>query len=188
MSGFRTIYCAFLTLFERIEILLRDHYVLAYADYLHSDSALWRINVAYLCSCGEIGSARADEVILRVPLHLQRAAVENDSESSDDRSIRAGDVIGVLKEVNATCFEYKREEVRRTVCRVSYSVTLSEHQFNFCLRSLHRLLFGTRILVWLFPTMPPQKIGLGWVVWSTEFWRNISRTVRKKKLEYLGPI
>ena len=119
MSGASIIYCRFLTLLESLQILLRDQYVLAYADYLYSDSALWRINVTYLCSCGEIGNARADEVILRVPLHLHRAAVENDSEPSDDRNIRAGDVIGVLKEVNATCFEYKREEVRRTVCRVS---------------------------------------------------------------------
>jgi nuclear pore complex protein Nup85 len=101
----------------RSGISLRDQYTLEYADYLHSDSALWRITVVYLCSCGNIGKERADEVILRVPLQLRRRK-DITVGSSEEERIRAGDVVGVLKEVNATCFEYHREEVRRTICRV----------------------------------------------------------------------
>lgn len=65
-------------------------------------------------SCEEIGQKRADEVLLRVPLQLN----EQNSDLKVDPRIRAGDIVGVLKDVNKTCFEYKREIVRRTVCRV----------------------------------------------------------------------
>lgn len=92
----------------------RDYHVLSYADYLHSDPALWRITVDYMYSCGEIGSRRADEVLVRVPLRMH----EQKSSRGVDSRIRAGEVVGVLKDVNKTCFEYSRESVRRTVCRV----------------------------------------------------------------------
>ena len=65
-------------------------------------------------SCEEIGQRRADEVLLRVPLRLN----EQNSDLKVDPRIRAGDIVGVLRDVNKTCFEYKRENVRRTVCRV----------------------------------------------------------------------
>ncbi len=65
-------------------------------------------------SCDEIGQRRADEVLLRVPLRLN----EQNSDLKVDPRIRAGDIVGVLRDVNKTCFEYKRENVRRTVCRV----------------------------------------------------------------------
>ncbi len=94
---------------------LRDEYILSYADYLHSDPALWRITVDYMYSCANIGKSRADEVLLRVPLQLH----EQTTDLRVDNRIRAGEIVGVLKDVNATCFEYRRESVRRTVCRVS---------------------------------------------------------------------
>jgi nuclear pore complex protein Nup85 len=71
-------------------------------------------------SCGEIGKCRADDILLRVPLRLH----EQNSDVKVDSRIRAGEVVGVLKDVNATCFEYRRENVRRTVCRVSFSVVM----------------------------------------------------------------
>jgi nuclear pore complex protein Nup85 len=74
---------------------------------------------------------RADEVILRVPLQLRRTKTVNAGSSEEER-IRAGDVIGTLKEVNATCFEYQRERVRRTICRVGqlvFSNALRVNQF-----------------------------------------------------------
>jgi nuclear pore complex protein Nup85 len=40
---------------------LRDQYILAYAEYLHCDPALWQITVDYMYSCGDIGRQRADE-------------------------------------------------------------------------------------------------------------------------------
>ena len=101
----------------------RDHHVLTYAEYLHSDPALWRITVDYMYSCGDVGKQRADEILLRVPLRLQEQ-----SESNVER-IRAGDVVGVLKDVNQTCFQYQREAVRRTVCRVGL-LNLS-HDFSY---------------------------------------------------------
>ena len=97
---------------------LRDEYILSYADYLHSDHGVWRITVAYMYTCGEIGQRRADEVLVRVPLRLQ----EQNSDRMVDSRIRAGEVVGVLKDVYQTCFEYKRENVRRTVCRVCLCV------------------------------------------------------------------
>ena len=74
---------------------------------------MWRITVDYMYSCGEVGQSRADEVLLRVPLKLQE-------------QIRAGEIVGVLKDVNRTCFEYKREAVRRTICRVGRYVTVAK--------------------------------------------------------------
>jgi nuclear pore complex protein Nup85 len=103
----------------RSGLSLRDEYILTYADYLHSDPALWRITVDYMYSCGEIGKCRADDILLRVPLRLH----EQNSDIKVDSRIRAGEVVGVLKDVNATCFEYRRENVRRTVCRVSPSLS-----------------------------------------------------------------
>lgn len=95
------------------DLSTRDEHVLSYADYLHSDPALWRVTVDYMYSCGNVGKERADEILLRVPLRLQ----EQDSE---ENKIRAGDVVGVLKDVNQTCFQHKREAVRRSVCRVRF--------------------------------------------------------------------
>lgn len=98
----------------RSGISLREQYILSYAEYLHSDPALWRITVDYMYSCGDAGKGRADEILLRVPLKLQ----EQNSDRQINSRIRAGDVVGVLRDVNKTCFQYKRENVRRTVCRV----------------------------------------------------------------------
>ena len=74
-------------------------------------------------------------MLLRVPLGFRtyfrptgsdpdgkKPAVEDDRtmDTEDEASrIRAGDIVGVLKEVNQCCFEHGREGVRRMVCRVS---------------------------------------------------------------------
>jgi len=96
---------------------MRDQHILAYAEYLHSDPALWRITVDYMYSCGIVGKERADEILIRVPLRLHEQSAES-AEKGTEKKIRAGDVVGVLKDVNQTCFEHQREAVRRTVCRV----------------------------------------------------------------------
>jgi nuclear pore complex protein Nup85 len=97
-------------------ISTRDQHILAYAEYLHSDPFIWRITVDYMYSCGEVGKQQADQILLRVPLRLQEH-----SESNVEGRIKAGDIVGALKDVNQTCFEYQREAVRRTVCRVRVS-------------------------------------------------------------------
>lgn len=68
----------------------------------------------------------ADQVLMRVALRLQ---TPKDSQAANEESarIRAGILDGVLKEVNATCFEHQREAVRRMVCRVRSQIFLREH-------------------------------------------------------------
>ncbi len=65
----------------------------------------------YMYSCGDVGKGMADQILLRVPLKLR--------EQNDSDRIREGDIVGVLKDVNETCFQHQREAVRRTICRVS---------------------------------------------------------------------
>ncbi|KAF9054665.1 Nup85 nucleoporin-domain-containing protein [Panaeolus papilionaceus] len=108
------------TVDEESQLTTRDRFVLEYAEYLHSDPALWRITVDYMYTCNDIGKARADEVLLRVPLRLQ----EQNFDRRVDSRIRAGEIVGVFKDVNKTCFDYKRENVRRTVCRILAAQTL----------------------------------------------------------------
>lgn len=110
----------FLIVFFRSGLSLREQYILSYADYLRSDPGLWRITVDYMYSCGDVGKSQADEILLRVPLKLQ----EQNSDRKINSRIRAGDVVGALKDVNKTCFQYKRENVRRTVCRVSVVLSI----------------------------------------------------------------
>ena len=93
----------------------RNFYVLSYAQYLHADSALWRITVAYMYSCGKIGAKTADEVLVRVPLRLH--GVGPTERNAGERSSK-GDLSGIIKDLNATCHEYERENVRRSICRV----------------------------------------------------------------------
>lgn len=101
---------------SRADISVRDQYILSYADYLHSDPALWRITVAYMCSCGSIGRERADQVLLRVPISLKSSS----GGSGDvNAAARSGEVPAALKAVVETCHEYGRESVRRMVCTVS---------------------------------------------------------------------
>lgn len=99
--------------------------MLSYANYLHSDGGLWRLAVDYMCTCGDIGKEMADEVLLRVPLKLTGSALMNgkvrergDQVQMEDQ-IEDGDLSEIVKELNATCYEYDREPVRRMICRVS---------------------------------------------------------------------
>ncbi|KAJ6591607.1 Nup85 nucleoporin-domain-containing protein [Mycena vulgaris] len=110
------------------DISIRDQHILAYAEYLHSDPALWRITVDYMYSCGDVGKERADEVLIRVPLRL------NDKSpilhGGDEGKIRAGNIVGVLKDVNQTCFDYRREAARRTVCRIAAQTLVREKDYG----------------------------------------------------------
>ena len=100
--------------------------MLAYAEYLQSDPGLWRITIDYMYSCGAIGRAMADEVLVRVPLRLQQPPAEGDAAAKEEAArIRSGQLAGVLESVSKACFEYKREEVRRTVCRVRPPLALA---------------------------------------------------------------
>lgn len=153
--------CPSLSLASRSDISVRDQYILSYADYLHSDPALWRITVAYMCSCGSMGRERADQVLLRVPITFKTSS----GNSGDvNAAARSGEVPAALKAVVETCHEYGRESVRRMVCTVSVPFATS----IFCLfsqvklyRSRHEISFNTRNMDWLFHTQPQQKTGLG---------------------------
>ncbi len=113
-----------LTLLSSAQLSLRQHYIINYAEYLLSDPALWRITVEYLYSCGEIGQGMADQVLMRVPLRLQ-APKDAAAAGEEAARIRSGHLAGVLKDVNQTCYEHQREEIRRMVCRVG---SIGSHQ------------------------------------------------------------
>lgn len=72
--------------------------------------------MAYMFSCGETGARSADEVLMHVPLRLRSIAHNQEEKSADN--LKSGDLASVVKDINATCYEYQREEVRRTICRV----------------------------------------------------------------------
>ncbi|KAI0057204.1 hypothetical protein BV25DRAFT_1872473 [Artomyces pyxidatus] len=120
---------------EESELSVRQQYVLAYAQYLHSDPALWRITVDYLCSCGPIGRERADQVLLRVPFNSKFqgghspivAEVQNGGLRSSD------DAVGVLNEVIRTCTEYERESARRMVSQIAAQKFLQEKQYGLAI-------------------------------------------------------
>ncbi|KAI0369186.1 hypothetical protein BV20DRAFT_1044625 [Pilatotrama ljubarskyi] len=114
------------------ELSLRQHYILDYAGYLHRDPALWRITVDYMYSCGEVGHGMADEVLMRVPLRLE---IPKDADAAGEEAvrIRAGHLAGVLKDVNETCFEYQREEIRRMVCRIAAQTFIKEKAFGLAI-------------------------------------------------------
>ncbi|OCH91378.1 hypothetical protein OBBRIDRAFT_753240 [Obba rivulosa] len=108
---------------------IRDHYILSYAEYMRSDPSLWRLTVDYMSSCSEIGKAMADQVLMHVPLRLHRPKGAHEGET-EIAQIHAGQLAGVLKEVIATCFEYKREEVRRMICRIAAQTFMQEKEYG----------------------------------------------------------
>ncbi|EIW58253.1 uncharacterized protein TRAVEDRAFT_123029 [Trametes versicolor FP-101664 SS1] len=114
------------------ELTLRQHHVLGYAEYLHTDPALWRITVDYMYSCGEVGREMADQVLMRVPLRLETPN-EADAIGDEAARIRAGHLAGVLKDINETCFEYKREEIRRMVCRIATQTFIKERKYGLAI-------------------------------------------------------
>lgn len=118
---------------EESELTVRDFYVLSYAQHLHSDSAMWRITVTYMYTCGKIGASTADEILLGVPLRLQgkpsSTTEGGDGEIVSDR----GDLSAIVKEVNATCHEYQREAVRRTVCRIAAQSFVQQKEYGLAI-------------------------------------------------------
>ncbi|KAI9062477.1 hypothetical protein FKP32DRAFT_1686414 [Trametes sanguinea] len=114
------------------ELSLRQHYILSYAEYLRTDPALWRITVDYLYSCGNVGREMADQVLMRVPLRLEKRA-STGTVGEEAARIRAGHLAGVLKDVNETCFEYQREEIRRMICRIAAQAFIKEKEYGLAI-------------------------------------------------------
>ncbi|KAG1899467.1 Nup85 nucleoporin-domain-containing protein [Suillus fuscotomentosus] len=114
---------------------VRDFYVLGYAQYLHVDPALWRITVAYMFSCGETGVRSADEALMHVPLKLRSVGsiTHSQGEQNGADNLKSGDLAGVVKDINATCYEYQREEVRRTICRIAAQTFVQEKEYGLAL-------------------------------------------------------
>jgi Nup85 Nucleoporin len=155
-----SVVCSLLNFASRSDISVRDQYILSYADYLHSDPALWRITVAYMCSCGLIGKERADQVLLRVPISFKTSP----GNSGDvNAAAHSGEVPTALRAVVETCHEYGRESVRRMVCTV---LVFLQHPFlvfsqtELC-RSQREISFIIGNTDWLFRTQPRQKTGRG---------------------------
>ncbi|OBZ66762.1 Nuclear pore complex protein Nup85 [Grifola frondosa] len=114
--------------FDDSELSLRDQYIIDYAEHLRTDPALWRLTVDYMYSCGPVGIEMADQVLMHVPLRL-RPAKNEPTVADDNAKIRAGAVVGVLKEISQTCFDYQREGVRRMVCRVAAQTFIQEKEY-----------------------------------------------------------
>ena len=95
------------------ELSTRQQYILAYAESLRSDPALWRITVGYMGACGETGLRRADEVLLHVPIMEDGGKLTTTAGPDEDA------VPETLQEVVKICYELGREHVRREVCSVS---------------------------------------------------------------------
>lgn len=70
----------------------------------------------------------ADEVLTRVPLGLNVPRIGKGKPQEDegplfmaietDDQVDGGDLSDVVKELNATCYEYGRENARRIICSV----------------------------------------------------------------------
>ncbi|KAG6332234.1 hypothetical protein ID866_6855 [Astraeus odoratus] len=117
---------------EESDLNIRDFYVFSYAEYLHSDPAMWRITVTYMYSCGKIGSATADEILVRVPLRLHSkplSIAEGDRQAASDK----GDLSAIVKDINATCHEYQREAVRRTVCQIAAQSFVQHKEYGLAI-------------------------------------------------------
>ncbi|KAM5544312.1 hypothetical protein V8D89_001972 [Ganoderma adspersum] len=114
------------------ELTLRQQYVLAYAEYLRSDPALWRITVDYMYSCGDIGRDMGDQVLMRVPLRL-KPPKDADTSGEEAARIRSGQLAGALKDIHETCFEYQREEIRRLVCKVAAQTFIQEKEYGLAI-------------------------------------------------------
>lgn len=116
---------------DESELSVREFYVLSYTHYLHSDPAMWRITVSYMYSCGKVGAAAADEILVRVPLRLQ-SKPSNTNDSSHSQADQ-GDLSAVVKDVNATCHEYQREAARRTVCKIAAQTFVQRKEYGLAI-------------------------------------------------------
>lgn len=115
----------------------------------------------------------ADQVLMRVPLRLQSPKDDIAAESESAR-IRAGNLAGVLKEINATCFEYQREEVRRMICKVRFGM-------NHCC-------FGTSCVFQIAAQTFMKEKDYGMAVsycTSAEDWPGLGRVVDRVLEEYV---
>ncbi|KZV65089.1 hypothetical protein PENSPDRAFT_756755 [Peniophora sp. CONT] len=112
------------------ELTTRQQYVLAYAESLRSDPALWRITVAYMGACGETGLRRADEVLLRVPI------MEEDKKPVVNVEADGEAVPETLQEVVKMCYELGREHVRREVCSIAAQKFMQRRQYGMAVSYL----------------------------------------------------
>lgn len=101
----------------------------------------------------------ADQVLMRVPLHLQLSAKEG-TPADEASQIRSGDIVGVLKQVNESCAYYQREGARRVVCKVTVlhgSPVATE--LTVCVRLQRAHSWPRRSTVWLSHIHHPLRTG-----------------------------
>lgn len=112
---------------------------------------------------------------MRVPLRLRKPK-DQSAGSLEDERIRAGDVVGVLKEVNSTCFEYQREEVRRIICRVNKQLP----RFSF----MNNLFNLSQIAAQSFVENKDFGLAVSYCA-SAEDWPGLGRVVDRVLDEYI---
>lgn len=155
----------------RSDVTVREFYVLSYAHCLHSDPAMWRITVAYMYSCGKIGAATADEILVRIPLRLH-SKPSDAMEDGDHTNADEGALSAIIKDINATCREYQREAVRRTICRVSGIRAGGRLCLQLGYRSRPKPSCSTRNMDLQFRITHRQKTGPALVMWLIAFCKN----------------
>lgn len=124
-------------------------------------------------SCGEVGKERGDEVLIRVPLRLNEKTPV--SHNGDEGKIRAGNIVGVLRDVNQTCFDYRREVARRTVCRVSGVLPRQRY---------HDVLTFAQIAAQTLIREKDYGLAVSYCS-SAEDWRGLGRVVDRVLEEYI---
>lgn len=131
--------------------------------------------MAYMFSCGKIGAKTADEVLVRVPLRLHGVGSTNATESNADENSSKGDLSGIIKDLNATCHEYERENARRSICRVE------SHWLHFQLITYPPLV---QIAARTFVQKKEYGLALSYCS-SAEDWPGLGRVVDRILQEYI---
>ncbi|KAG5352127.1 hypothetical protein C0989_003595 [Termitomyces sp. Mn162] len=121
--------------------------------------------VDYMYSCGDVGKLQADEVLLRVPLRL--------GENGPHRETQSGDIAIILKDVSQTCLTYRRELVRRTVCKVGRTRVL-------CKLVAHRNIIAAQTMV----SRKEYGLATAYSI-SAEDWPGLGRVVERVLEEYI---
>ncbi|KAG8706603.1 hypothetical protein FRC09_002328 [Ceratobasidium sp. 395] len=116
-------------------ISLRDHFVLAYAEHLHSDPTLFEIELEYMGRCGVIGRERIAAVIGHIPVvpspvdpaastkprpRLKSLGVDDQGQPTTPRLVDAGmwDGYERVNKLLDVCDQFGLQDEAREICKV----------------------------------------------------------------------
>ncbi|KAH7327689.1 Nup85 nucleoporin-domain-containing protein [Rhizoctonia solani] len=164
-------------IFEKVEALdphdeivqtygmsVRDHFVLAYAEHLHSDPTLFEIELEYMGRCGTVGRERISAVICHIPFippaeskastdsksRLKTLGVDDQGLPLAPRIVDAGMWEGCdrVDKLLSVCDHFGLREESREICKVvaqhltrekSYGLAISYCAFAKDVRGVGRI-------------------------------------------------